>query len=158
MPRFIMLAGMPGSGKSTRGRDLKLKEGVFVVSTDALRLALNADIYPRDDQKGDYAILDPIVFWLAERAVEKLLAAGQSVALDATNLTRAKRAAWARLARQAATGVRVEIHWCTCNYDSAERWEKERGVGRAEYEQIIAKLKQSLEVPTTDEADLVTGL
>ena len=61
MPRFIMLAGMPGSGKSTRGQDLKRNEGVFVVSTDALRLALNADIYPRDDTAGDYALLEPIV-------------------------------------------------------------------------------------------------
>lgn len=153
-----MLAGMPGSGKSTRGRVLKQNEAVYVVSTDALRLALNAGIYPRDDQKGDYATLEPIVVALAEQAVAALLAAGQNVALDATNLTRAKRAAWAELARQAAAGVSVEIHWCTGNYDSAERWEKERGVSRAEYDQIIAKLKQSLEVPTADEANVVTGI
>ncbi len=158
MQRFIMLAGMPGSGKSTRGRSLKLKEGVFVVSTDTLRLALNADIYPRDVPGGDYAVLDPIVFTIAEQAVTQLLAGGHSVALDATCLSRARRAAWAALARKAAPAVRVEIQWCTGNYDSAERWEKERGVPRAEYERIIASLTRSREVPTAGEADVVTGV
>ena len=83
---------------------------------------------------------------------------GHSVALDATNLTRAKRAAWVARAKATNADIRVEIHWCTGNYDSAERWEKCRGVTRAEYEQIIAKLKQTLEVPTADEADVVTGI
>jgi predicted kinase len=156
--RFIMLAGMPGSGKSTRGRELKLTEGVFVVSTDGLRLALNADVYPRDVPGGDYAVLDPVVFALAEQAVASLLKSGHSVALDATCLSRARRAAWAALARRAAPQVRVEIHWCTGNYDSAERWERERGIGRADYEWIIAKLKRGREVPTADEADVVLGI
>jgi predicted kinase len=47
MPTFAILTGLPGGGKSTLSRRLKADRRFFVVSTDRLRLALNADVYPR---------------------------------------------------------------------------------------------------------------
>ena len=48
MPTFAILMGLPGSGKSTAAGKLKVERQFFVVSSDAMRLALNAGIYPKD--------------------------------------------------------------------------------------------------------------
>src|SRR4051812_26744694 len=85
MQQFAILSGLPGSGKSSLGKRLREVGGFFVVSSDGIRLALNAGGYPRGDQDGEYAILEPIVWDLVERAVTDLLRTGRNVAIDATN-------------------------------------------------------------------------
>lgn len=152
MPTFAILCGLPGSGKSTLGRKLKTDRGFFVVSTDTIRLALNANVYPR---AAEYDALEPVVWELARVAVKHLLAAGHDVAVDATHLTRERRRMWRELARVASPGVRVEIHWCVGAWDSAERWATERGHTAEEYQEIRRRLEASVEVPTANEADEV---
>jgi predicted kinase len=152
MQEFIILSGLPGSGKSTYAKWLKSARGIFVVSSDTTRLALNAGIYPRDDPNGDYTMLEPIVWALVERAVMMLLQAGHSVAIDATNLTKARRLSWQNVARSVVPDIRITIVWCTGNWDSPSRWLEERGCTAEEYWQIRQKLEMSVEVPTADEA------
>jgi predicted kinase len=152
---FYILAGLPGSGKSTYARRLKSERGTFVVSSDTIRLALNAGIYPRDAQNGDYTILEPVVWSLVRQAVVLLLRAGYSVALDATNLTKARRAYWQRIARSVVPGIGVTIVWCTGHWDSPARWQQERGCSLDEYWQIRRKLEAAVEIPTPDEASKV---
>jgi predicted kinase len=154
LQRFAILAGLPGSGKSTLSRKLNAEEGFFVVSSDAIRLALNAGVYPRDPV-GSYAVLDPIVWDLASSAITALLRTGANVAVDATNLTRHRRAVWAEVARAAVPGIPIHLYWCTGTYDSAGRWEQERGVSRGEYLMIRRRLESSVEPPGPDEADVV---
>jgi predicted kinase len=150
LPIFAILVGLPGSGKSTLGRTLKAERKFFVVSTDLLRLALNASEYPRG---ADYTLLDELVFDLAEKAIRWLLEHGHNAAIDATNVTRARRAEWREFARRISPGARVEIHWCTGKWDSAGRWMAERGHTREEYEAIRARLEADFEEPTAEEAD-----
>jgi predicted kinase len=151
MQEFVLLAGLPGSGKSTLARRLKAEQGFFVVSSDAIRLALNAGVYPRGDQAGDYAVLDPIVWKLTEQAVVELLRTGGPVALDATNLTRERRAAWRDLARAAVPGIAVRIVWCEGHFDSPRRWAEERGYSEEEYRSVRQKLEATVERPAEDE-------
>jgi predicted kinase len=151
MPTFAILTGLPGSGKSTLSRRLKADRRFFVVSTDRLRLALNADVYPLQST-GEYAALDPLVWELARLAVEKLLRAGHNVAIDAIAATPERRREWRELAKRAGAD-RVEIHWCAGNWDSAERWKQERGVSAAEYREIRTRLEREYVPPTADEAD-----
>src|SRR5262245_1710538 len=115
MQEFVLLAGLPGSGKSTHAKRLKAEQGFFVVSSDAIRLALNAGVYPRGDSDGDYAVLEPIIWRLTEQAVVELLRTGRSVALDATNLLKQRRLAWRDLARSVVPGIPVRILWCEGN-------------------------------------------
>jgi predicted kinase len=155
MQEFVILAGLPGSGKSTYSKRLKSERGIFVVSSDTMRLALNAGIYPLDEYNGDYAVLEPIVWELVEQAVVILLKAGHSVAIDATNLTKARRSDWQKMVRSVLPDVQVTIVWCTGHWDSSLRWQEERGHSQEEYWQIRRKLEALVEVPTTDEADQV---
>ncbi|OWK35841.1 AAA family ATPase [Fimbriiglobus ruber] len=152
---FVILAGLPGSGKSTLSRQLKTERGFFVVSPDGLRLALNAGVYPRGDANGDYVALESVVWKLAETALKDLLAAGHNVALDATNLTASRRAYWrsvaAGVARQTGREIAVTVHWCSGSWDSAERWTRERGHTPEEYAEIRRKLEAAVEPPTADE-------
>jgi predicted kinase len=152
VPEFAILAGLPGSGKSTLARQLKTQRGFFVVSSDLIRLALNAGMYPRDDD-GAYGTLEPIVWALAERAVVLLLQSGANVAIDATNLTRQRRAYWRDVARSVVPGIPVTIYWCRGNWDSAARWASERGLTVEEYTVIRCKLEAAVELPTADEAE-----
>jgi predicted kinase len=154
MPTLAILAGLPGSGKSTAARRLKADRGFFVVSTDGLRLALNAGVYPRE-AGGEYAALEPVVLEVARLAVRRLLEAGRDVAVDATHLTRDRRAGWREFARGLMPEVRVEIHWCVGRWDSAARWGSERGHTPAEYEAIRRELEGTVEEPRPDEADVV---
>lgn len=80
---LYILGGLPGSGKTTTCRGLKDQKRCFVVSSDALRLALNAGVYPRGD---DYPKLEPFVWELVRIALTDLLRRGENVAVDATNL------------------------------------------------------------------------
>ncbi len=155
---LFILAGLPGSGKSTYAKRLKADRGTFVVSSDTMRLALNAGIYPRDDQNGDYAILEPIVWSLVQQAVIMLLQAGHSLAIDATNLTKARRLFWQDVAHSVVPGIRVTIVWCTGAWDSPSRWLQERGCSEEEYWRIRHKLGASVEIPTADEASNVLFL
>lgn len=152
MPTFAILCGLPGSGKSTLGKKLKVDRGFFVVSTDMLRLALNANVYPRV-AGGEYDTLEPVVWELARAAVSKLLATGHNVAVDATHLSRERRAMWRELVRSVASEVRMEIHWCVGSWDSPARWATERGHTADEYHEIHRRLEASVQEPTADEAD-----
>lgn len=151
MPRFVLLAGLPGSGKSTVARTLK-GEGYFVVEADRLRLALNAGVYPHE-AGGEYETLEPVVQELARLAVQRLLERGCDVAFDATNLSRKRRARWRHFAKSVADDVSVEIRWCAGKWDSAKRWAEERGYTEAEWRAVRAKLEPTVEEPTADEAD-----
>jgi predicted kinase len=152
MPTLAILCGLPGSGKSTLGRKLKTERGFFVVSTDALRLAVNAGVYPKQTD-GEYGTLEPVVWELARIAVERLLAAGHAVAIDTIAGTPNRRAEWRELARRVVPDVRVEIHWCRGTWDSAQRWATERGITAEEYREIRGRLETEFIPPTESEAD-----
>jgi|GEM_PF-4413365 len=90
MPKFYTLAGMPGSGKSTTAKDL-FQKGVIIVSTDAIRLALNSNQYPRGER---YKLLDPTVWKITEQTIIDLLKLRVDIAIDATNLDQFSRSKW----------------------------------------------------------------
>ncbi len=152
MPSFTILGGLPGSGKSTVAARLKAEFGCFVVATDSLRLALNAGVYPKAEE---YARLDSLVWELAELAVQRLLERGVDVAIDATNLTRERRARWRRIATAVAPGVRLTIRWCVGAFDAPERWARERGHTAEQYWAIRRDVEAAAETPSADEADEV---
>ena len=98
-PSLLLLAGLPASGKSTLAKRLA-RLGATVVSLDAIRAELG-DVH---DQSRNSDVLA-----IAQMRVESALLDGQWVVLDATNLRRAWRARWERLA--AELQVPIRIHW-----------------------------------------------
>jgi predicted kinase len=151
MREFAILAGLPGSGKSTLARQLKTERGFFVVSTDGLRFALNAGIYPQEGPDGEYDDLDQVVWKVAEQAVVEFIQMERPVAIDATNIKKARRRRWSDLVHSVAPDIKVTLWWCVGTWDSPERWWKERGYNLEQYRRVRTKLESSIELPTDEE-------
>lgn len=151
--KLHLLAGMPGSGKSTTAQQLRGKnQRVFVISSDEIRLAINSGRYPNGDA---YVLIDPVVWKLARLAVKELLDIGCEVILDATNLTIDERASWIDLAKSSDPSTAIICYWHAADYDSPERWLRERDIAGEEYAAIRQKLEQRIQVPTTQEGFLL---
>jgi predicted kinase len=81
--QLIAMVGLPRSGKSTEARKL----GFPIVSPDAIRLAIHGQRFS--------ALAEPFVWATAKAMVRALFLAGHNtVILDATNNTRARRDEW----------------------------------------------------------------
>lgn len=146
--KFFILGGLPGSGKSTTCQRLKALENCFPVSSDSIRLALNAGFYPRGE---DYLRLEPVVWKLVNVALEGLLGLNVPVAIDATNLNRQQRARWVDLARTVGWKGEIILLWHTSDFDSPGRWIHERGHTEEEFLAIRQRLSATLEEPTESE-------
>lgn len=85
MCNFIMLIGLPGSGKSTYAKKLE-KEGYRIHSSDAIREELTGDANSQEKNAE--------VFEILHDRVRKDLKFGQSCVYDATNLTSKRRRAF----------------------------------------------------------------
>ena len=82
-PEFIMLVGLPGSGKSTF---IKRYKEYKVHSSDDIREELTGDVNRQD--------INNLVFKTLHNRVKEDLLNGQSVIYDATNLNRKRRKAF----------------------------------------------------------------
>jgi len=98
-PSLTLLAGLPASGKSTIAKRLA-RLGAIIISLDAIR----AELGDVTDQSRNTDVVA-----IAQMRVEAALLSGQWVVLDATNLRRAWRQRWERLA--AELQVPIRIHW-----------------------------------------------
>jgi predicted kinase len=95
--RLAIMCGLPKSGKTTYARGLQ-KAGWVRVCPDDIRRALHG--------RGHHEPAEPIVWANAELAVRALLLGGHAVVVDATHVTRERRAPWIRVARD--LGVQIE--------------------------------------------------
>jgi len=100
---LIVMAGLPGSGKSTIARELGARLPAAVVAVDAIDAALR--------RAGIGAHQAGLAAHLAAEAVaQDVLAAGLPVVLDAVNAVEAAREQWRGLAaRRAVPMVVIEV-------------------------------------------------
>ena len=83
MINFVMLVGLPGSGKSSLAEELVEKEGYLKFSSDEIRKELCGDINDQTHNSTVFSILH-------DRIIENLKN-GKSCIFDATNVKRNKR-------------------------------------------------------------------
>jgi predicted kinase len=96
------MRGYPGSGKSTRARQIAKGTGAVVVCRDDLRLMLHGVYWD-----GRHAHENGVS--IAEHAqVDALLKSGRSVVVDATHLRAKYLRAWAKLAAKRGAAFRIE--------------------------------------------------
>lgn len=99
-PALVLMAGLPGSGKSTFARRLAQATGATVLESDALRSQLfEAPTHDGTESRALFAALFDVA--------GLLLRAGHTVIIDATNLKRSDRSPARELAT--ATGARLII-------------------------------------------------
>jgi predicted kinase len=83
-PALILVAGLPGTGKSEFSRELRLRTGAIILESDSVRrLLFERPSYSWWESRRLFAAL--------HAAVERLLGAGISCIFDATNLAEAYR-------------------------------------------------------------------
>lgn len=85
MTEFIMLVGLPGSGKSTYAESLKAK-GYHIHSSDAIREELTGDVNTQDKNTE--------VFSMLHSRIKDDLKSGISCVYDATNMSMKRRVAF----------------------------------------------------------------
>ena len=99
-PALILMAGLPGSGKSTFARRLAVETGAVLLESDALRqLLFGGPTHQASESRALFAAMFD--------AAGKLLRSGYTVIIDATNLKRSDRRPAHELA--SATGAHLVI-------------------------------------------------
>jgi predicted kinase len=84
-PALAVLVGLPGTGKTRIARELRARTGAVVLESDELRrLLFRRRSYTKAESRKLFAAV--------HQAIERLLAEGVSVILDATNVAEAERA------------------------------------------------------------------
>ena len=86
IPKFIMMVGLPCSGKSTEAKHLANQHNTTVFSSDALREELFNDINHQSDNE--------LLFKELHKRIKNCLASGNSAIYDATNISYKRRMAF----------------------------------------------------------------
>jgi len=101
---LIVMAGLPGSGKSTIAEVVGNRLALSVLSVDPIESAIIAAGISPDQPTGLAAYL------VAEKMAEGELANGRGVIIDAVNAVEPAREQWMRLAAEQSTPLRfVEV-------------------------------------------------
>ncbi|UVF61250.1 polynucleotide kinase [Mycobacterium phage DuncansLeg] len=133
------MRGYPGSGKSTKAREIADATGAVVVNRDALRHMLHGAWFHNTHAKDAKTFEDEVT--IAERAaVQAYLKAGVSVVVDATHLEPSYLRKWSKLAAQyGAQFVRVDMDTDVLTCTDRDRKRGEAG-GRYVGASVIAKM------------------
>ncbi|AWB95069.1 ATP-binding protein [Agromyces badenianii] len=137
--QLIVMAGLPGAGKSTIGQIIGARLGATVVSVDPIESAILRAGIDADQPTGLAAYL------VAEEIAEKELDSGRTVIVDAVNAGEAARLQWRDLAERAEVRLRVIEVVCSDEALHRARLEKrERKLPHLE-ETTWRAVEQSLE-------------
>lgn len=132
MLEMIIMVGFPLSGKSTLAEKIA-KKGYVIVCPDDVRLAIHGQKF--------YGPAEPVVWGVVDVMARSLLLRGQSIIIDATNVTEWERNNWIKLAE------RMEANWVI----SWKHTSKEECIGRAfndgrpEMVEVIERLADKFE-------------
>jgi len=134
---FIVMVGLPGSGKSTYVAELE-KDGYVVHASDRVR----AEMGDETDQKHNGEVFD-----ILYKRVKDDLAAGKNVVLNATNLRRKNRRHLLRMLERISCYKKCVIaatpfEECICNNAGRERQVPEH---------VLWKMLGNFQMPTTAE-------
>lgn len=86
IPEFIMMVGLPASGKSTFAKELAEQNGAIICSSDEIRREIFGDENCQDDNTR--------VFKILHNRIKENLKNGNNVIYDATNLSEKRRRAF----------------------------------------------------------------
>lgn len=100
-PQVIVVAGLPGSGKSTVADGIARELGIPVLSVDPIESAIIESGFARSFETGLAAYL------VAQSSAAAQLRLGLSVVIDAVSPVEQARAMWRQLAAEYGAGLRL---------------------------------------------------
>lgn len=138
MSKFIMLVGLPASGKSTLAEKLAKQENAVILSSDKLREELLGDVNNQDKNTS--------VFDEMNKKTKEYLESGVNVIYDATNINRKRRIHLINNEIKAEEKIvyYLNSHIMTSKYRDQAR---ERTVG----DSVIDKMYKNLHIPVENE-------
>lgn len=120
--RLIVMAGLPGSGKSAVAEGLARTIGVPVLSIDPIEAAMWRSHIPTD-------MTGMAAYEIAAAIAEENLKLGLTVIVDAVNPVAAARATWVRLAeRQKTSLIFIECYCSDLNIHRKRIENRVRGI------------------------------
>ena len=134
IPKFVMMVGIAGSGKSTTATEIAAELNGVIISSDAIR----GELYGDEAIQGDYGY----VFQLMEERTMDALRAGRSVIYDATNVS-----AWRRQEFLAKLPVGIERVCIWINTSLARSLRNNRRRDRHVPEWVIRRQAEQLDPP-----------
>lgn len=137
-PRFVMMVGLAGSGKSTVAKRLATENGAHIISSDSIRKELYGDETIQGDSK--------LVFQLMDERCLATLAQGTSVIYDATNVSVRFRE---QILEKIPPEVEKECVWVKTSVDVALERNLKRD--RQVPEWVIIRQASRLQPPTWEE-------
>jgi predicted kinase len=113
VPVLVVMAGLPGSGKSTIGEITAGRIGATLISVDPIEVSILRAGIDSDQPTGLAAYL------VAETLAEQVLVSGRSVVVDAVNAVEPARLQWRDLAERC--GVKLNVVETVCSDDELHR-------------------------------------
>jgi predicted kinase len=138
MSKFIMLMGLPASGKSTVAEDLSQQFNAQILSSDQLRKELYGNEGNQDNNQN--------VFEELNKRANRLLAEGINVIYDSTNLNRKKRKHLINHVIKADEKLifYLNTHLNTC-------LERDKARSRIVGKEVIERMYKNLHIPVLNE-------
>ncbi len=134
MNKFIMMVGLPGSGKSTIAKELSIMENADLHSSDNLREELFGDAKNQDS--------NGLIFQELYKRISRDLLEGTSVIYDATNLGYKKRKS---LLEKLKVGCYKECYMVATPYEKCQKQNCARS--RRVPEKVIENMYRGIFVP-----------
>lgn len=144
-PKLILVCGLPGTGKTTRARQLEIELGAVRLSADDWMEALSINLY-EEEMRGRIEALQ----W---KLGKQLLAAGLTVIIEWGTWGRAERDQLRAEARR--IGASVDLHYLSAPADIVFERIQRRGREEPPIERsAVVRWFEAFEAPTAEEMAL----
>ena len=134
-PKFYMMIGLPGSGKSYVAENLAKKENATIISSDSIRKELFGD----ENIQGDPSK----VFNIVKSRVIRRLSLGQNCILDATNISYKRRMGFLNSLKKIECKKKCVLVWAPYEVCLQRNGARERKVP----EYVIKRMYKNFDVP-----------
>lgn len=138
MSKFIMLVGLPGSGKSTFAKELSIIENAVVLSSDQIREEMFSDVSNQESPD--------LIFGEMNRRANNLLSKKKNVIYDATNLNRKRRK---HLIRFVIRSDKKCVYYMNEHIDTIKKRNGNRTRKVDDY--VIKRMYKNLQIPILNE-------